>query len=177
MLKKTFVGAVVAIVLAISLGGAAPAAATYPAGKIFAAFWEFNTGGGGFLSVFDCIRFTNNNRICSTTMGKCGPFEVTGTPTNSTSTWEARIQNTAFLGGGRVVLTGISDRRGVGGTGNATMIFKDLSSTFGRGNGSLDMHEDPGFFCVLPIPAQGPVGTLRDVRRRGTQKEETVPRD
>ena len=124
--------------------------------------------------MFDCIEFTNN-QICSQVMGKCGSFAVTGTPTNSTSTWDGEIRNTGFLNGGYAILKGVSERRGAGGTVNATKFWKQRGFT--RGNGSLDAHDDQGFFCDFEtIPATGPTDSLSGALERGNHgKEGTVP--
>lgn len=166
MLRKTLIGAVAAIVITVTLGGAAPASAVYPAGKTFFGYWEFNLFGNGLQFFGDCVRFTNN-RVCSAlVMGKCGPFQITGTDGANTF-FTGQIRKTGFLLGGNVKLTaGTADRRSLGGTVNAVHRFK--APGFTRGNGSIDLHEDVIGICDgIPFPGAGPTETIRDYDRQG----------
>ena len=108
------------MVLAMVLATPAADAATYPKKKCFIGFMDLNIFGIAYLGGFtDFFTVKNNGTICSFVLDKCGPFEITGTPTSTRTEWKARIRNMGYFGnaqpGGELEIVGQAERKGPGG--------------------------------------------------------------
>ena len=128
---------VLALVAALALGLAvvAPAGAVAPTNKSyflgnFAGFgWFFNSP--ILLVANDCLDF-GTNTVCSTVLGDCGPYSITGTD-GSVTYFRAELRSRIGpILTGKMVINGAVDRQGAG------------SSIAATGNGKL------GSFGILP---------------------------
>lgn len=118
------------LVAAIFMVAPAADAATYPKNKCFFGYMDLHIFGlpylGGFLDIFEV---KNNGQICSLVLDKCGPFQITGTPTATRTEWKGKIRNMAYFGnaqpGGELEMVGQAERKGAGGVLAGVMYVTD----------------------------------------------------
>jgi hypothetical protein len=131
MRKKIYLNtAVIGLVLALSVGVAAPqkaeAAVAYPQNKCFLGYLDLNDSGFAYAFSFVDFFTVGKGRICSAFIGKCGALTITGEPTSTRTTFKATFLNdNGWLAGGSYELSGQAERKGPGGVFAAVAYVRD----------------------------------------------------
>ena len=120
MRKKIYLKtAVIALVLALSLGIAVPEKAealAYPQNKCFIGYLDLNELGLAYSWSFLDFFTVGNGRICSAFVGKCGPLTITGEPSATRTTFKFGFNNVStWISGGSYEGSGQAERKGPGG--------------------------------------------------------------
>lgn len=103
-------------------------AATYPRNKCFIGFLDANAIPGlpYTFVVLELFQFRQDS-LCFVGLGKCGPFNITGTPTATRTEWTGAVNNEQnfLFGGDWEISAAMAERRYPGGTIAGVMYVRD----------------------------------------------------